>query len=225
MKTLTTIFLALFLIMSSSHILAQEHDWANFKRYEEQNKMVSTPSHVVFLGNSITEFWNRVDPNFFTKNNFINRGIGGQTTSEMLARFRPDVINLKPRVAVILAGTNDLARNNGYISLENILNNIISMTELAKHNGIKVILCSVPPANQFPWREYLQPAEDVVALNAMIKKYATENNIIYVDYYSALADDKGGIPKKYSKDGVHPNLEAYKVMEEIILKAINSIEY
>ena len=141
----------------------------------------------------------------------------------MLVRFRADVINLKPKAVVILAGTNDIAQNNGYISLENAFGNIVSMVELAKANNIKPILCSVMPAYEFGWRKGLEPAGKIIKLNAMIKAYADKNKIIYVDYHSALADERGGLPEKYSKDGVHPTLEAYKIMETIVQKAITKV--
>ncbi len=220
----TSVKIAVILIATflyNEYTTAQERDWANFKRYEEQNKNIAVPTNVIFFGDSITELWVTTDPDFFSNNRFIGRGISGQTSAEMLVRFRPDVIKLKPKAVVILAGTNDIARNNGYISLQNTINNIISMAELAQHNGIKVVLCSVLPAKQFPWRKELNPAEDVVTLNAMIKSYAEKNSIAFVDYYSALVDSEGGLPKKYAADGIHPNIDAYKIMEEAVLNMLN----
>lgn len=208
-------------IAATSSVFAQEKDWARFSRYAEANKMVKVPAKVVFMGNSITDGWWANDSAFFISNQYIGRGIGGQTTSEMLVRFRADVLNLKPKAVVILAGINDIAQNNGYISLENTFGNIVSMAELAKANGIKAILCSVLPAYDFPWRPGLEPAPKVIQLNKMLKKYAAENKLTYVDYYSALVDDRGGLPEKYSKDGVHPTLDGYKIMEEIVHKAIS----
>lgn len=208
-------------IAATSSVFAQEKDWARFSRYAEANKTVKVPAKVVFMGNSITDGWWPNDSAFFISNQYIDRGIGGQTTSEMLVRFRADVLNLKPKAVVILAGINDIAQNNGYISLENIFGNIVSMAELAKANGIKAILCSVLPAYDFPWRLGLEPAPKVIQLNKMLKKYAEENKLTYVDYYSALVDDRGGLPEKYSKDGVHPTLDGYKIMEEIVHKAIS----
>ena len=158
--------------LAASSLLGQEKDWANFGRYAELNKTVELPSKVVFMGNSITEGWWNNDSLFFKNNGFIGRGISGQTTAQMLVRFRADVINLKPKAVVILAGTNDIAQNNGYISQENILGNIISMTELAKANHIDVILCSVLPAYDFGWRKGLEPADKIIELNKMIKAYA-----------------------------------------------------
>jgi len=196
-------------------------DWAKFYRYAESNKKVKIPAKVVFMGNSITDRWrNREDSAFFDKNGFICRGIGGQTSSEMLVRFQADVINLQPKVVVICAGTNDLAQNNGKIEKEHILQNIISMCELAKYHHIKPILASVLPAFYFNWHKELTPANDIVELNKMIKAYADQNDIPYVDYHSAIKDERNGMPPKYSKDGCHPNLDCYKIMEPIIMKVI-----
>lgn len=210
-------------VLVTSSLFAQAKDWAQFGRYAEANKTVKVPSKVVFMGNSITDGWWPNDSTFFINNQYVDRGISGQTTSEMLVRFRADVINLKPKAVVILAGTNDIAQNNGYISLENAFGNIVSMVELAKANNIKPILCSVMPAYEFGWRKGLEPAGKIIKLNAMIKAYAGKNKIIYVDYHSALADERGGLPEKYSKDGVHPTLEAYKIMETIVQKAITKV--
>jgi len=210
-------------VLVTSSLFAQAKDWAQFGRYAEANKTVKVPSKVVFMGNSITDGWWPNDSTFFINNQYVDRGISGQTTSEMLVRFRADVINLKPKAVVILAGTNDIAQNNGYISLENAFGNIVSMVELAKANNIKPILCSVMPAYEFGWRKGLEPAGKIIKLNAMIKAYADKNKIVYVDYHSALADERGGLPEKYSNDGVHPTLEAYKIMETIVQKAITKV--
>jgi lysophospholipase L1-like esterase len=155
---------------------------------------------------------------FFTSNNYVGRGISGQTTSHMLVRFRRDVVDLHPKYVVIMAGTNDVALNNGEISHENILGNIISMCEIAKANKIKPILCSVLPADRFRWRPQLTPAEDLVKLNKMIQEYAKSARIPYVDYHSVLKDENNALPEKHAADGVHPNLDCYKIMEEIIVK-------
>ncbi len=195
-------------------------DWAKFSRYEASNKLKIAAPKVVFMGNSITEGWVRDHPDFFNAHGFIGRGISGQTSAEMLVRFRSDVILLKPKTVVINAGTNDIAQNNGTITLEHILQNIISMCELAKMNHIKPILSSVLPANHFWWNETLKPAQYIVALNGMIRDYAFKNRITYVDYYSFLVDANRGIDQKYSGDGVHPNLTGYGVMETIILKTL-----
>ena len=216
------ILFLLMLVFCISGVKAQKHEFANWKRYEKANKELGEPGRkekrVVLMGNSITDGWPGTRPDFFKKNKLIGRGIGGQTTSHMLVRFRRDVIELNPRAVVIMAGINDIALNNGKITHENILGNIISMCELAKFHKIRPVLCSCLPAASFKWRPDLTPAEDIKRLNEMIKAYAKANKILYVDYYSAFVDEQGGLPTKYAKDGVHPNLEAYKIMEQILLR-------
>lgn len=217
------LYLTALLCMGSLCIQAQEiKDWADFGRYEAANKEVKNPK-VVFIGNSITDGWPDADPEFFTKNNYVGRGISGQVSAQMLMRFRPDVINLKPKAVVILAGTNDIALNDYAVSLEKTLGNIISMVELAQANNIKVILCSTMPASSFSWRPEVKPAETIRELNRKVKAYAKANKIVYVDYHSAMCDQEGGLPKIYSEDGVHPNLEGYKVMEKLVQKAIRKV--
>ena len=202
-------------------------DWAKFGYYEKANAEIADrvgKIDAVFMGNSITRGWVRQDAAFFDNNNFVGRGIGGQTTSEMLVRFRQDVLDLKPRCVVIMAGINDIAMNNGIISLDNIMGNIRSMCELAKAHKIKVILCSVTPSRQFRWRKELTPAEDIKRLNEMIREYASKNKIYYVDYHSALTEEDGGMPLKWAKDGVHPNKACYiAVMEPMVLAAVNKV--
>ena len=207
-------------MLSAAFSFAQEHDWAQFGRYYESNQSIQKKPKAVFMGDSITDFWINNDGAFFSDNNFLDRGISGQTTSEMLVRFRQDVIDLDPEYVVILAGTNDLARNNGKIELRNILGNLISMCELAKLHGIKPILCSVPPASKFGWRPELTPADDIITLNSMIRDYAEKTGIKYVDYHSVLKDGQNGLPAEYSGDGVHPNKEGYRVMKNTVLKAL-----
>lgn len=218
----TIIAISLLLLSGYTAIAQQKDDWANFSRYDKAN-LTTAKGAVVFMGNSITEGWNRTHPHFFADNGYICRGIGGQTTSQMLVRFRQDVIDLQPKVVVILAGTNDIARNNGYISLGNILGNIISMTELAKANNMEVILCSVLPAHEFGWRKELKPADDIIKLNDMIRQYAQEQEIPYVDYHSTLKDERNGLPEKYAPDGVHPTPEAYDIMEAIVKPVIEHV--
>lgn len=200
--------------------IANAQDWAKFSRYENANAEVTTTPKAVFMGDSITDGWAAPDQDFFTSNNFLGRGISGQTTSHMLVRFRRDVIDHNPKYVVILAGTNDIAKNNGEISLENIVGNIVSMCELAKANKIKPVICSVLPADRYGWRPGMTPAQDIVKLNEMLKEYAASARIKYVDYHSVLKDENNGLPAKHAKDGVHPNLDCYKIMEEIILKAL-----
>jgi len=174
------------------------------------------------MGNSITENWGNMDTAFFKSNHYISRGIGGQVSSQMLVRFREDVINLKPTAVVIAAGINDIAQNRGYFSLENIFGNIVSMAQLAKASGIKPILTSVLPASEISWHPGLEPADKVIKLNAMIKDYAIKNHITYVDYWSAMVNDKKGLKVELAMDGlVHPNIAGYKVMEPLVKKAID----
>lgn len=201
------------------------NDWAFFKRYAEENKNLPAVApgekRVVFMGNSITEFWKTIDTAFFARNkSFIDRGISGQTTPQMLVRFRDDVINLNPSAVVILAGTNDIAGNTGPTTLEKIFGNIVSMAELARANKIKVILCSVLPVYEYEWSPGLEPAGKIVKLNSMLQAYCKENKLVYVDYHSALADEEMGMKAEYSPDGVHPNLMGYKVMDALVEEAI-----
>lgn len=196
-------------------------DWAQYGRYELQNAVLDRPVEVVFMGNSITDSWIRVDPDFFERNGFLDRGISGQTTVQMLARFRSDVIDLKPQVVVILAGINDIARNNGPIELENVFGNIVSMCELAKFNGIRVVLCSVLPCDRFSWRPEIKPAEAVAELNTMLRQYAAEHKIPYVDYHAAFDNGSGGLDARFSQDGCHPTLYGYTLMEPMVVEGIN----
>ncbi|HQB23424.1 MAG TPA: GDSL-type esterase/lipase family protein [Bacteroidales bacterium] len=194
-------------------------DWGNLGRYFKENQEFAeknTDQAVVFYGNSITENWKRFDNNFFEANQFIGRGIGGQTTSQMLVRFRQDVVNLNPAAVVILAGTNDIAENTGPISVENIAGNIISMAEIAQANGIKPILCAVLPVYQYSWNKAVEPVGKIQLLNQLLKEYAKEKNLSFVDFYTPFVDEHGGLPEKYSSDGVHPNMEGYKIMEQLV---------
>lgn len=188
------IVLALFAVVSVCTAFAQSKwDWANFGRYEEANAELEERPRAVFMGDSITDNWFKFDPGFFTDNGFAGRGISGQVTSQMLVRFRRDVIELSPKYVVILAGTNDIALNNGSISIENIFGNIVSMCELAKLHRIKPVICSVTPASSFSWRQELSPAEDIIRLNEMLREYAESHRIPYVDYHSALKDKLNGM--------------------------------
>ncbi|MES2267183.1 MAG: SGNH/GDSL hydrolase family protein [Bacteroidota bacterium] len=215
-----------FAILSfmATTLTASAQDWPNIKRYEEANSKLAAPApgqkRVVYMGDSITDFWIVNDSTFFAANNYVDRGISGQTTGQMLVRFRQDVINLKPAVVVILAGINDIAENNGPSKIEDVAGNIFSMAELARAHNIKVVISSVLPANKFPWRPSINPTEKVTILNNMLKAYAAKNNMVYLDYFTAMADDQRGLPAKLSKDGVHPNLEGYKIMAPLAKAAI-----
>jgi lysophospholipase L1-like esterase len=221
MKTKSILFP---LLLVAASVSAQNKDWPNIKKYEQANSEVpaaeKSEKRVVYMGDSITDFWIGNDPAFFADKGYYDRGISGQTTGQMLVRFREDVINLKPAVVVILAGINDIAENNGPSKLEDVMGNIISMAELARANKIKVVLSSVMPAAAFPWKPTIDPKEKVKALNDMIKTYCDRNNFIYLDYFTAMADENRGLPTTLSKDGVHPNLEGYKIMEPLAEKAI-----
>ena len=219
------IFLGTLLVLTGMGQKGHAQDWANLNKYKSENeqllqKMPTTKS-VVFMGDSITEFWSRESPEYFQEQQYINRGISGQTTSQMLLRFRSDVIALQPAVVVILAGINDIAENTGPLALPMVAGNIASMIDLAKAHNIKVILCSVLPAASFNWNKKIEPAMKVMALNDLLMNYADANAIPYVDYFSALVDDNNGLPLQYAEDGVHPNRAGYKIMEPIVQRAIN----
>ena len=198
-------------------VSVEAKDWAGFGVYEKANESIKDSPDIVFMGNSITEMWAKMDSAFFAGHNFVGRGISGQTSCEMLVRFRRDVIDLSPRVVLILAGINDIVENNGEIKLSNVLGNIMSMCELARANGIRPVLCSVLPCNNLFWRKDLKPAENVKELNTMIIDYARAAGLTYVDYYTPMAMPDGSLNPEYTKDGCHPTLPGYKVMEEILL--------
>ena len=218
------ILIGLFLAVMCFDSLLYAQDWPGLGRYQEANKELGAPvpgeKRVVFMGNSITEGWGKKYPEFFEGKPYVNRGISGQTTPQMLIRFRQDVIDLAPALVLIMAGTNDIAGNTGPSTLEMIEDNIISMAELAKANGIKVILCSVLPALDFGWKKGLEPADKIIALNTLIKRYADKNGIPYLDYYSSLVDKQKGLDVKYSTDGVHPTRAGYEVMSPLADEAI-----
>jgi acetyl esterase/lipase/lysophospholipase L1-like esterase len=200
------------------------NDWPNIGRYAEANKelppLPANEKRVVFMGNSITDAWINTDSDYFKNNPYIDRGISGQTTPQMLVRFSEDVINLKPAVVVILAGTNDIAGNTGPETLDEIFENIVAMTQLAKASHIQPVISSVLPAYDYPWRHGKQPAQKIVALNKMLKSYADQHHIVYLNYYDSVVDNRGGMQAQYSKDGVHPNLAGYKIMEPLADEAI-----
>lgn len=195
-------------------------NWAGNARYAASNREAPKGA-VVLYGDSITDGWPRIRPAFFKDNGFIGRGIGGQTTAQMLCRFRRDVIELKPEAVVVLAGINDMAENNGPIEARDVLGNIKSMHELARANGIRFVLCSVTPAAAFSWRKTItDAAERIRNLNILLKQYAEANNILWIDYYSKLEDGKGGMRKGLANDGLHPNANGYVIMEKVLLDAL-----
>lgn len=211
-------------------VASNAQDWANLEQFKIDNATIGLPAtnenRVVFMGNSITIGWLNTMPEFFEGKPYINRGISGQTTPQMLLRFRQDVIALQPKVVVILAGTNDIAGNTGPSTLEMISDNIKSMAELANAHGIKVVISSTLPAYDYPWKPGLQPAGKIVALNKMLRDYSELKGHIYLDYFSAMADERNGLPKKFANDEVHPTKMGYEVMaplaEAAITKALNN---
>ena len=197
-------------------------DFGGLEHFKEADAMLGAPKpgedRVVFLGDSITEGW-KLDQSFPGKP-YVNRGISGQTTPQILVRFRQDVIDLKPKVVVILAGTNDIAGNTGPMTLEQTEGNLASMAELARANGIRVVLCSLLPAVDYWWAKGRNPAPKIAAINAWLRNYAAKNGFVYVDYYSAMKDSHGGLPATLSKDGVHPLPAGYAIMAPLAQKGI-----
>jgi lysophospholipase L1-like esterase len=202
------------------------NDWANLRRFRDSDAVLPAPrpgeNRVVFMGNSITEGWNRYWSDEFGGKPYVNRGISGQTTPQMLVRFRQDVVALKPSVVVILAGTNDIAGNTGPSTLEMIEDNLADMTEIANANGIRAVLCSVLPVYDYPWRPGLQPAEKIVKLNAWMHHFADSTGNVYVDYHSAMKDERNGMRADLASDGVHPNEAGYKIMAPLVEQGITA---
>ncbi len=203
---------------------APNPDWARLSRFAPDNAKLAAPGadeiRVVFMGDSITEGWGRRGSEFFPGKPYVNRGISGQTAPQMLVRFRQDVVDLKPGIVLILAGTNDVAGNTGPETPEMIQGFLMSMVDLARANGIEPVLCSIPPAADFPWKKGLEPAPKIQALNKWMKEYASLHVIPYVDYYSALQDGNGGMKPEYSEDGVHPTKAGYDVMAPLAERGI-----
>ena len=196
-------------------------DWARLPFYREANAQLGPTSRtrVVFIGDSITEGWAQ-QPSFKNNPDFVGRGIGGQTLPQMLVRFRADAIELKPAVIHLMGGTNDVAENTGPESDAEIQGYVMSMAELARAHGIAVVLASIPPASDFPWRQGLNPAPRITRLNAWLHDYATRQSLVYVDYGSVLATSEGGMKREFSEDGVHPNAAGYAAMQPLASAAI-----
>ena len=222
LKVIMIIASLFFGLFQKNNVTAQ--DWPNLGKYQEANAALKTADsqeqRVVFMGNSITEGWLQANPSFFEGKPYVNRGIGGQTTPQMVLRFRQDVIDLNPKVVVILAGTNDIAENTGPITLEQIRDNMLSMVQLAKGNGIVPIVSSVLPAYDYPWRPGKQPNIKIPRLNTMLRQMCMEQEVPYLDYFSAMTDDRNGLPAQYTTDEVHLTKEGYAVMEKLVEKAI-----
>lgn len=233
-------FLFLILWISASAVFAQDQkadslntsaekenfsdDWAALTKYQKENELLPIPAkkekRVVFLGSSIFEFWKQKDPEYFSRNNYVDRGISGQISPQLLIRFRQDVINLKPKVVIILAGSNDIAGNTGHVTIDKVMNNIKSMAELAKLHRIKVILCKYLPVYEYPWNKQIKAADSIINLNEKIEAYAQERNFTILDYWTPLADERKGQRAELTVDGVHPNLAGYKIMEEVTDAAV-----
>ena len=205
-------------------------DWANLARYEDDNLKFGLPKkderRVVFMGDSITEEWSNLYPEYFTEKGYINRGIGGQTTPQMLIRFKPDVVDLKPEIVVILAGTNDIAGNTGPSNAKMITDNIFSMAEIAKAYQMKVVLSSILPVYEYDWaREIKDPPSTIQAVNDALKQYASDQGLIYLDYFSSMVNERQGLNSDYTSDGVHPNESGYILMsslaEEVLSELLN----
>ena len=232
-RPLTVTVIALTAACASTHAAQTAHtapdplrtDWANLARFRDANDKLPPPvkneSRVVFKGNKITENWQQYIATMFSGKPYINRGISGQTTPQMLVRFRQDVVALHPGGVVILAGTNDIAGNTGPTTLEMIEGNLATMAELASAHEIKVVLCSVLPVHDYPWKPGLEPAPKIVALNSWMKTYAAQHGAIYVDFHSAMADAQGGMRGGLSSDGVHPNESGYRIMGPLVEQAID----
>ncbi len=225
----------------AQRLVNQLKDWDQLSRYQKENKELKkepyNPERVVFMGDSITDFWKLAE--YFPGKPYVNRGISGQTTPQMLVRMYPDVIVHKPAAMVLLAGINDVSQNTGPATAEMVEQNIMAMTDIARQNGVKVILCSVMPVSDYGFFKakasgklpsYMKepvtathPPEDILKLNAWMKDYASKVNAVYVDYFSAMADGKGFLKENISEDGIHPNAEGYRIMTKIVEKAIEKV--
>ena len=213
---------ALGVVMSDAPLEAQ--DWASLNRYRAANAALGAPAagerRVVFYGNSITDAWAAHFPVMFPGKPYVGRGISGQTTPQMLIRFRQDVVALKPAVVVILAGTNDIAGNTGPATQAMIADNLMGMVEIAQANGIRVVLSSVLPVSDYPWKPGLEPGPKIVALNAWMREYAATHNVTYLDYHSAMVNAKLGLDPDLAADGVHPTEKGYRMMAGLAERAI-----
>lgn len=216
----------ILIFLATMSFFGYSQDWFGFNRYQADNERIITSGdwpEVVFMGNSITDNWAYFHPDFFNSNNFCGRGISGQTSSQMLVRFTDDVIALHPKAVVIMAGTNDVAHNEYWVSPKRVVDNIIAMCNIAQSNGIVPIISSIPPCSEFPWRKEINnPGQTIVDINKSLKTFADANGIVYVDYHSALTDEKLGLPKTLSNDGCHPLPDTYFTMEEMVLEAIRN---
>jgi lysophospholipase L1-like esterase len=215
------------LAAAAQNLADQLQDWNQLGRYHEDNLRLRAlprdPGRIVFLGDSITDGWKLEQ--YFAGKPYVNRGISGQTTAQMLVRMYPDVIRLEPAALVILAGTNDIARNTGPQTVEMIQDNIRAMTEIAQKHGIKVILCSLTPVSDYTPRRQTErrPPPDILVLNGWLKRYAEENQAGYVDYFTPLADERGFLKEGHSNDGLHPNERGYALMAPAVQAGIDKV--
>ena len=206
--------------------IENDQDWANLEKYKEANERLKNSKpvrdRIVFIGDSITEGWSDFSPEFFQQNNFVNRGISGQTTPQMLIRFKPDAVRLDPKMIVINAGTNDIAGNTGPSTPEMIIDNICSMVEIAIKNNIDVALSTILPVYKYPGNdEVADPPKIISVINSALEEYCKKNSLIYIDYYSSMVDEKKGLKSTYGNDGVHPTKEGYDVMEKVVKNVIS----
>ena len=231
MKLFSLLLLAPTILRAQTAEERLHNDWANLGRYRDSNTVVPAPkpgeNRVVFMGNSITEGWKKFFPEQFANKPYINRGIGGQTTPQMLVRFRQDVVALQPKVVVILAGTNDIAGNTGVMTNEEIQGNLASMSELAHAHKIKVVMSSVTPVSEYHVanprvapQTTARPMERIKALNEWMKSYAAEHGDVYLDYFTAMIDDKGLMRTELTEDDLHPNAKGYAIMAPLAEAAI-----
>ena len=205
-------------------------DWPNLSRYQDENRSVGLPEkgkqRVVFMGDSITEEWSNLYADYFDTEGYINRGIGGQTTPQMLIRFKPDVIDLEPDIVVILAGTNDIAGNTGPSNVKMITDNIFSMAELARAHQIKVVLSSILPVFEYEWAKEIKDVPATIdSVNDELKKYVNDHGLVYLDYFSSMVDERKGLNKDYTYDGVHPNQDGYILMSSLAQKVLSRLLY
>ena len=200
--------ITIFIVLFSLIVMMPKSSTSNMKK-------------IVLIGDSITESWKGYSPEFFTENPYlINKGVGGETTPQILDRFNSDVVSLEPEFVIILAGINDIAQNTGYISVSETFTNIVSMVEIANSHNISPILCSVLPASKIVWKPEIKSADLVIELNEKLKKHCIENNMVYVDYFSSMVGEKKELRSDLTYDGVHPDKKGYLIMEKILLETI-----
>ena len=207
----------------------EELDWPNLAKYRSENEIMlneeSNKDRIVLIGDSITEGWSLMDPDFFRNNNLINRGIGGQTSPQMLIRFKQDAVHLKPKLIIINAGTNDIAANTGPATPEMIIDNITSMAEIGLKSSINIALSTILPVDRYDWNETIKDAPEMVSkVNSSLKKYSDDNNLIFIDYYSSLVNKNRGMDTSYANDGVHPTKEGYDVMAIVLKNTFTGIK-